>query len=367
MDVNLRTSEKRKWGRIWQILPLFIVIVAILKCVTEESNRSDLVIVNEQYIRFQYDRNKDYKVIIEGDNDQQQVLGSYKKTGNGYMGFKPAFPFTPGQTYEVIEDGEDYLKFTPKKAIKPAEYPPTSVVNFYPEVDTVPENLLKMYITFSRPIDATQNIYDHLTVYDTSTREVREIFLKLENELWNQDRTEVTLWIDPGRVKKDLIPNQQLGNPLLKRRTYEILVVENLRDINGERIASARKRITVGERDEVKPDIQNWTLTPPAKATKESLGIGFHESLDAKLFVETTRIYNSENQEIKGSFLMGKNAKSALFIPEQTWQSGQYTMEVESRLEDLAGNNLNRLFDVDLKNRGEVSTSKVKKRSFVIK
>jgi hypothetical protein len=36
------------------------------------------------------------------------------------------------------------------------------------------------------------------------------------------------------------------------------------------------------------------------------------------------------------------------FTPVAAWETGDYTIEIESRLEDLAGNNLNRLFDKDL-------------------
>ena len=36
------------------------------------------------------------------------------------------------------------------------------------------------------------------------------------------------------------------------------------------------------------------------------------------------------------------------FYPAEPWNTGNYMIEVEGRLEDLAGNNLNRLFEKDL-------------------
>jgi hypothetical protein len=280
------------------------------------------------------------------------------------MEFIPTFPFAMDQTYEIIENGQDYLRFTPKRSVDVVRSKTKDFITIHPQVDTVPENLLKMYITFARPVSAAQNVLDHITVFDSDTKEVRDIFLELENELWNTDRTEVTLWLDPGRIKKDLIPNKERGNPLIKRRTYTIVVGGTLKYKNGDRIGESRTEFVVGHRDEVKPDIQRWDLTLPAKDTKESLGFDFHESLDAKLFEETVRILNAKGELIPGNFLKGKKAKSYLFIPEQRWMSGIYRIEVESRLEDLAGNNLNRLFDVDLENRGEVRTSEFKTREF---
>ena len=55
------------------------------------------------------------------------------------------------QTYEIIKNGKDYLRFLTKDAVRSIN--PNigcKVLNFFPEVDTVPENLLKIYITFSK-------------------------------------------------------------------------------------------------------------------------------------------------------------------------------------------------------------------------
>lgn len=366
MDVKSKDIQKFKWGRILMILPFFLFILIEFVEWVNEPELSPLVNFNDgTYILFQHDSDNEYKIIIEGENDQQPVLGTYEEARNGYMRFTPAIPFTEGQVYEVIENGKDYLKFTPFKAIKRTGNKMPMVTGIYPEVDTVPENLLKMYITFSVPVDATQSIHDHITVYDTRSKETRDIFLKLENELWNQDRTAVTLWLDPGRIKKDLIPNKEQGNPIIKFRTYELIVVDNLRDMNGNRIDSMRKKFFVSHRDETKPSVNSWKIHSPAKATKEALKIGFKEALDAMLVLETISIYSSENQIIEGDFQLLDQGKSLQFLPKTTWSSGDYTIKVESRLEDLAGNNLNRLFDVDLE-KDVVATKEFYSLSFTI-
>ncbi|MEQ6124024.1 hypothetical protein AAON49_07495 [Pseudotenacibaculum sp. MALMAid0570] len=363
MDVEEKKSGKNR--NLFQILFFFLIISV---WIFEWYNKPEpyLYRLSPDSIQILIDnKNDEYKVIIEGENNQHPVLGEYKKSGD-YIEFIPTFPFTAEQVYEVTKNGEDYFSFLPMQSTQTVDYKSTELLKIYPEVDTVPENLLKMYFTFSHSIDASQNILDHIVVYDTETKETRDIFLRLENELWNKDRTEVTLWLDPGRIKKDLIPNKEHGSPLIKWRTYEIVVVENLRDINGKRIIGKRKEFTVGNRDESKPNIQKWEITKPARDTKESIGFMFHESLDMKLFIETVRVYDSNSKVIKGEFFLSKNAKSALFIPENFWAEGKYTIEVESRLEDLAGNNLNRLFDTDLQSGEVVDYSKTKKISFTI-
>ncbi len=366
MDVKSKNIKKFKWGRMLMILPFFLFILIEFVKWVNEPELSPLVNFDEgSVILFQHNPDKTYKIIIEGENNQQPVLGTFEKRRNGYLAFTPAFPFTPGQAYEIIEDDKDYLRFIAKEAIKCSDNPFPRVTDIYPKTDTVPENLLKMYISFSVPIDATQNIHDHITVYDTRSKETRDIFLKLENELWNKDRTAVTLWLDPGRIKKDLIPNKEQGNPIIKFRTYELLVVDNLRDMNGNRVDSMRKQFFVSHRDETIPNVNSWNVHSPAKGTKEALKIDFNEALDAVLVLETIKIYNSDNQLIYGEFQLLNQGRSVQFIPENTWDSDSYTIQVESRLEDLAGNNLNRLFDVDLQ-KDFVSNEEFYSLSFTI-
>lgn len=365
MDVNANREKNTTWGKLAIVFPILYACYLLFSCLNQpekEPFRSTAPIP----VFLVRDSDAEYKVIIEGDNNQQPVLGTFEDTRDGYRKFIPTFPFSPGQTYEIIENGKDYLSFIPKYAekINPSA---TDFIRFYPEVDTVPENLLKMYISFSTPIDATQQILDHIKVYDVQTKEVKEIFLALENELWNAERTEVTLRLDPGRIKKDLIPNKERGNPIIKRRTYEVVLTNTLRNVDGQRVGTARKQFTVGARDEIKPDINKWQLRTPSRGAKDGLTIEFNDVLDAKLFVETTKILNAANEEISGELTITKNARTALFIPNKPWVPGRYLLSVESRLEDLAGNNLNRLFDVDLQKVVKADDSEIKKRWFVIK
>jgi len=52
------------------------------------------------------------------------------------------------------------------------------------------------------------------------------------------------------------------------------------------------------------------------------------------------------------------NETQLVFTPALPWKSGHYSITVMSILEDLAGNNLNHLFDVDLTD-SEVSSNNV--------
>lgn len=303
----------------------------------------------------------DYKVKLKGKS--QSIFGDLQKEGSDFI-FTPIIPFTSGETYEVLKNDERYFDFSIPETER-LQAP--KLLGIYPKTDTVPENLLKMYFVFDKPMQQTQPTLNFIKVYNTADNKEVEIFLPLENELWNRDRTRLTLWLDPGRIKKDLIPNKEQGIPIEKENTYQIEVSPKLEDQEGNSLhKSYTKTFYVGARDQEKPLVSLWQITVPEKNTKSGLGIDFTEFLDSFLVEETIKVYKGET-EIEGAFFISKKANSLVFIPVQPWEKGNYMIQIESRLEDLAGNNLNRLFDEDLTQNKELSNSKFKVLEFVIK
>lgn len=223
-----------------------------------------------------------------------------------------------------------------------------------------------MYFEFDSRMQQTQSMLDFVKVTNLSENKEVNIFLPLENELWNLDKTRLTLWLDPGRIKKDLTPNKEQGIPIEKGQEYQIEIVETLEDEQGNSLdRNYTKPFYVEGRDESKPTINDWQLTIPEVDTKSGLGIDFQESLDCILISETIQIFKGK-EEVKGSFFVSKKGNSVVFIPENTWEKGNYQIKIQSRLEDLAGNNLNRLFDEDLENRGEADDSDFKVLKFEV-
>ena len=66
------------------------------------------------------------------------------------------------------------------------------------------------------------------------------------------------------------------------------------------------------------------------------------------LLEESLQILNDEGAPVKGSFMINQEEKTVDFIPLEPWIEGNYMLVVQSILEDLAGNNLNRVFDRDI-------------------
>jgi hypothetical protein len=84
------------------------------------------------------------------------------------------------------------------------------------------------------------------------------------------------------------------------------------------------------------------------------------------LATNTIRIIDASKKNIDGRFEVNNNERELVFIPVAAWKPGENTLEAEARLEDLAGNNLNRLFDADLIQK-QHDPKEVYKRSFEIR
>jgi hypothetical protein len=289
------------------------------------------------------------------------MLGAYKINDDGFE-FIPVIPFTQGSKYEVYCAN----KLIGELSVPFAAGDAPAVLTVYPSTDTLPENLLKFYIQFSRPMREGDAL-DHIRLIRNVRDTLSSVFLDLEPELWNNEGTMLTLWLDPGRIKRGLQPNELLGPPLRKGEHYHLLIEKNWQDARGVLLKQEyQKNFYTGVRDSISPDPNDWAIeTPPAGAADE-LNIYFLEPLDYVLLRNTLRIADENAKNIKGIFRVKDSEMALGFIPDSKWQAGLYTLEIEPRLEDVSGNNLNHLFDADLYQKQPAPKS-VFKRSFRVR
>jgi hypothetical protein len=194
------------------------------------------------------------------------------------------------------------------------------------------------------------------------------VFMDLQPALWNRTSTVLTLWLDPGRIKRDLLPNQRMGPPLSNGRQYELLVRNTWRSKAGMALQRPfSKTFVAGPRDTSKPDPQAWLVEVPQAATKEPLRVFLLESLDHVLLQEAIDIYDEDNNILPGVWSSTEEESVLSFSPTTKWSSGSYHIRIESRLEDLAGNNPNRLFDRDVTASATAPEEDHQKLSFVVR
>ena len=293
-------------------------------------------------------------------NERVAILGDLDINGSHFT-FRPLIPFTHGLQYEILLRNKLVASFVIPKA-DPNDAP--KVVAIFPSQDTLPENLLKIYIHFSKPMRENQSEkYVSLIKNDHDT--IQGAFLNLTPELWNEDRSILTLWLDPGRIKRDLQPNLSLGAPLKNHTRYKIVVSSDWQNQEGTKLSTNfRKEFITAVRDSLSPEPIRWKTKEPEAGTRQLLQVDFREPLDQGLIGETLVIqklnkaltsYKGHNQmnedhraSLKGKWQIGPRESSADFIPDKNWERGYYLIRIETRLEDLAGNNINRPFEKDI-------------------
>ena len=142
--------------------------------------------------------------------DLQPMAGSYRLEG-GVLIFRPAFPLQPGVTYKAQyrHGGETAAaSYTiPKVVLAPS----AEVERVFPTRDVLPQNQLKMYVHFTASM-SRGGAYQRIHIIDDSTGvEVRYPFLRLAEELWDNEQKRLTVLFDPGRIKRGLVSQEELG------------------------------------------------------------------------------------------------------------------------------------------------------------
>lgn len=290
------------------------------------------------------------------------ILGKYN-TSEDKVAFRPLIPFTRGFKYNVAFKD----RIIGVVNIPPADTMDKTVVRFiYPSGDTLPENLLKVYIFFSGPVQQGQSL-DHIVLVRDEHDTLSSVFLDLQPELWNKEGMVLTLWLDPGRVKRDLQPNQELGTPLHAGSRYKLIISPGWQNAEGIPLSSLyEKTFIAGLRDSLSPVPEDWMIHAPVAGTTGSLEVEFHEPLDYVLLGNSIRVTDNKAVAIPGNLSVNADGTGLSFAPGEAWAAGGYILEIESRLEDLAGNNLNRLFDTDLSKATQQDAKEIYKRYFRI-
>lgn len=286
-------------------------------------------------------------VYVGSDLDAKlpSMLGTATKDGRDLV-FVPRFPFEPGREYRVEVSGEPRVT----KLIRipdVARVASTSVQAIYPTRNQLPANQLKLYFEFSAPMSRS-DAYRHIRLFDESGKEVEHAFLELGEELWDARQTRFTLLFDPGRIKRDLVPNLDDGTPLQAGRRYELRVDAKWLDANGVPLKNdATKQFAVVAADRSEPDPTKWTIHAPTSNSRNPLIIDFAEPMDYGLLLHTLAVKSASGNSLKGTIAVEREEQRWLFTPQEAWTSGNYTLAVDGTLEDLAGNRIGRLFEVD--------------------
>jgi hypothetical protein len=290
------------------------------------------------------------------------VHGGYTVDDDGVV-FTTRFPLEPGLRYRAVFDplalarevgrgaGTEGVALpysadfeVPARVIEPT----TEVSAVYPSADRVPENLLKFYVHFSAPMSRGE-AYRRTRLLREDGSAVELPFLEIDEELWNSEGTRLTLFFDPGRLKREVTPLEEIGPALEDGRSYTLSIDAAWPDARGAPLRRGfEKRFRVGPPDREPPDPQGWRIEAPAAGTRDALRVVASEPLDHALLVRLLSVEDAGGGAVAGAAAVGSGETSWSFAPEAPWRAGAHALVIDTVIEDLAGNNVGKRFEVDL-------------------
>lgn len=274
------------------------------------------------------------------------VAGQYTAAGDA-LRFRPAFPFDPGRSYRVTFNGLDKRQPLQETLTMPSAAPGarTIVTHVYPSGDVIPANQLRMYVEFSAPMGRRPGL-DFITLLDDQGAPVVDPFLPVDGELWNGDRTRFTVFFDPGRQKRGILPNREIGASLVAGRRYTLRVSRDWPDGHSQPLGEPFERsFIVGPPDRSPLDVSSWRISTPREGSSDPLVVTFPESLDHGLLMRAVGV-RQDGAPMVGDVRADEDETRWTMTPREPWRAGRYELIALGILEDLAGNRIGRAFEI---------------------
>jgi hypothetical protein len=303
---------------------------------------------------------------VEFGEELPDVVGRHELLTDGIR-FIPHFPFDPGVRYRVTFDPEQVdnpsfpgpltLEFSIANKSSLAR---SQVSQVFPSSDVLPENLLRFYVCFSGPMQRGW-AEQHIAVLGSDGRPAPDVLYRAPTELWDREMTCLTVLLDPGRLKRGVGPNKELGPPLRAGQEFALVIEPGMVDSSGRRLEEGFCKpfhVTRAVRVPVAPD--QWRILPPAEKSLQPLEIVFPAPLDWAQLWHAIAIIREDCPRVQGEVAIDQGERRWSFTPKSPWKPGPYCLSVSSGLEDVCGNTLLAAFDRPLRSREELSSEAVR-------
>jgi hypothetical protein len=284
-------------------------------------------------------------VFVEGPDDPPPMLGAVRLEAESLV-FVPRLPFVPGQPYRARLQVADRVLERPFKLLRSSP-PPGEVVGITPDVEVVPENLLRIYVHFASAMRGG-DAYRRIGLLDHGGEPIEQAFVETVPELWDRDRRRLTLVLHPGRIKRGLRMREARGPALKSGQRVTLRIDEAMETASGAPLGRSWERtFEVAEVDRRSPATDAWRLRVPAAGGRGALIVEFDEPLDRELLSRMVAVESAAGETVAGRVEIAPDGGSWALLPARPWPSGDLRLLVHPAIEDLAGNRLDRPFDVE--------------------
>lgn len=295
---------------------------------------------------------------LESSAEKLPVQGTYSIKDNTIV-FKPYFPFMERQIYSIKVHLLVQENLKKNSGLKELNYldttfnipnsnkvPLASVLNIFPSSTIIPENTLRFYIYFSTPMKREVSL-KYIKLLDENGKEDLHAFMKFKRELWSPDGKRLTLLFDPGRIKRNVVTNLDLGPALKAGKRYRLVISPEWEDVYNQLLnRSFIKTFTASQAYRKQINTSDWKFSSPKINSKDALTIQFDRSFDHALLQQhMIVINNAKGDPINGTVVVNNMESEWVFTPWLPWKNENYFIVVNAVLEDISGNNLHDLLD----------------------
>lgn len=284
------------------------------------------------------------------------LMGRLEVHASG-LRFVPALPLAPGRDYELRWRDAGGRARTLRRRLEAGPLAVPTVQWRSPV--RLPANALKLHLEFSEPME--QGVFlERLRLRTAGGAEVAGPFR--ETELWSPDGRRLTVWLHPGRQKTGVNLNADEGPVLRPGQRYELRVDAAWRSTAGVPLGrEAVLSFEAGPEDHTLPRLAAWRIEAPRAGTRAPLVVHFDEPLDAGMLPGALQLFGSGATAVPAARVLA-DARSWALHPVEPWAAGDYDLRVDPLLEDLAGNSLQKPFEVDLQAPSAAAPAPVSRR-----
>jgi hypothetical protein len=293
---------------------------------------------------------------------------------DGRIDFTPSFPFDRGRRYtlelftaRLQRPGEPGVIAQTLALPGEAETPLTRVLSVDPTSDVWPANILRVYIHFSNAMGLESGV-GKITLRESQGAEVAAAFVPIEADYFNQDRTRYTLFFDPGRVKRGILPNRQYGRALVAGRRYVLEISASWPDARMRPLAADfRREFQAGPAIESPLRMEDWQFSDVVAGGTAPLAVTFPWPIDRGLAARAFAIAGPDGRAVEGQAELEAGDCRWVFVPTSPWTAGSHQFLTQPALEDVSGNQVNRAFETSMSKAPEGPPANPKPRTFVVR
>ncbi len=294
------------------------------------------------------------------DEDLPDVLGRYHIL-HDRLRFVPAFPFKEGLSYRATFDPAA-IGIMKSPGAQVAEFaasprpgaPVTRVTYIFPSTDRLPENLLRFTVRFSNPMQRGRAAAE-IMLLGPDGKPASDVLYRAPVELWDRAMRQLTVLLDPGRLKRGVGPNRELGPPLTAGQHYTLVIGGGMTDIFGCALSEpVHKRFLVTDAVRNAIALEKWSLVPPIVGTLQPLRLSFPAALDWALLHAAIAVTSDDGRLVDGTVATADDERQWGFTPAFPWARGLYDVRVEADIEDVCGNTITGAFDRPLRSGSEL-------------